>query len=87
MNEARLLQVEGQIQALAQAWLRLAAQVEMAGERSGPVSPDRLDKSLSAVKWPNAAAPVAAAAEQMLGDLVQQLACARSRRHQSADDQ
>ncbi len=45
--EERLLQIEGQIQALCQAWLRLAAASEMAGTHD----PAGLEHSLRQMEW------------------------------------
>ena len=73
MDEVRLLQVEGQIQALARSWLYLAAQLELQG-----VDPAPLERSMLGTRWPGAQAEPHA--QTMMRSLVEQLAGAREGR-------
>lgn len=73
MEEVRLLQVEGQIQALARSWLYLAAQLELQG-----VDPAPLERSMLGTSWPDA--QVEPHAQAMMQALVEQLAGAREGR-------
>ena len=73
MEEVRLLQVEGQIQALARRWLYLAAQLELQG-----VDPAPLERSMLGTSWPDA--QVEPHAQAMMQALVEQLSGAREGR-------
>lgn len=73
MDEVRLLQVEGQIQALARCWLYLAAQLELQG-----VDPAPLERSMLGTSWPDA--QVEPHAQAMMQGLVEQLSGARDAR-------
>lgn len=73
-EEIRLLQIEGQIHALAHAWLLLAAQMEM----QGLSDPERLERALLAPNWQGAA--FEPHAHKAMRYLVDQLAEARASR-------
>lgn len=75
-DEVRLLQLEGQVHALAQAWLLLAATLEMR-ELSDPQS---LEQALLAQHWQGAA--FEPHAQSTARYLVEQLGEARERRQQ-----
>lgn len=76
MNEEaiRLLQLEGQVHALARAWLLLAAQLEV----HGLSEPDSLERSLLATNWQGA--PFEPYAHTTMQYLIDQLAEARDTR-------
>lgn len=76
-QEVRLLQIEGQIHALAQAWLYLAAAMEM----QGPIDPEVLEHSMLAANWRGA--PQEPHAQRMMQHLVEQLAEARESRQRT----
>ncbi|MDP3848409.1 MAG: hypothetical protein Q8R10_18480 [Pseudomonas sp.] len=80
MNEEaiRLLKHEGQIHALAHAWLLLAAQLEV----QGLSEPEPLERSLLATNWQGA--PFEPHAHTTMLYLIDQMAEARDRR-QSRD--
>ncbi len=73
-TDERLLKLEGQVQALAQAWLHLAATSEIAGGHN----PDGLNSALRQQRWPGAA--FEPYAQAMLSKLVDQLELARQHR-------
>lgn len=73
-SDERLLKLEGQVQALAQAWLHLAATSETAGGHN----PDGLSSALRQQRWPDAAFEPYAKA--MMSGLTEQLELARQRR-------
>lgn len=75
-TDERLLKLEGQVQALAQAWLHLAA----ASEAAGGHNPDGLSSALQQRRWPDAA--FEPYAQAMLSGLVDQLEQARQHRLQ-----
>lgn len=72
--EERLLKLEGQVQALAQAWLHLAAVCETAGGKNQ----DGLSNALRQQRWRGAAFEPYALA--MLTELAEQLDLARAHR-------
>lgn len=72
----RLLQLEGQVHALAQAWLLLAATLEMRGLSD----PQSLEQALLAQHWQGAA--FEPHGQRMMRCLVEQLGEARERRQQ-----
>lgn len=74
MNDQMAIQLQGQIQALAQAWLRLAAAGEINGGHDGP----QLDDALLNVTWPGQS--FEPPAQAFLQGLVDQLQQARSNR-------
>lgn len=74
LDEVRLLQLEGQVHALARAWLLLAAQME----RQGLNDPESLDRALLATHWQGAA--FEPHAHKTMQYLVDQLAEARESR-------
>lgn len=74
VEEVRLLQIEGQIHALAQAWLYLAAAMEMRGE----IDPEVLAHSMLNANWQGA--PLEPHAQRMMQHLVELLAAARENR-------
>lgn len=76
LEEIRLLQLEGQLQALAQAWLQLAAQLEI----QGLSNPEPLERSLLTTDWQGA--PFEPHAHKTMCYLVEQLSDARERRRQ-----
>lgn len=77
VNEVRLLQVEGQIQALARAWLYLAANAELQGLLDHQV----LDRSMLSTHWHGA--PFEPHAIRTMQQLVDELTEARvNREHQ-----
>lgn len=73
-EEIRLLQIEGQIHALARAWLYLAAHMEM----QGLLAPGSLDRSMLATHWQGA--PFEPHAHKAMQYLLDQLADARESR-------
>ncbi|WP_420598616.1 hypothetical protein [Neptuniibacter sp.] len=75
-DEKRLLQLEGQVQALAQAWLHLAVTSEVAGNHD----PEALEAALLNRTW--SGHPVEPHAQQLMSELVDELAKARDRRRQ-----
>jgi len=75
-QEVRLLQIEGQMNALAQAWLFLAAEME----QQGAIDPCSLERSLLAVNWRGA--PLELHGQRLMQQLVEQLADAREQRRQ-----
>ncbi|PIA65832.1 hypothetical protein CDR19_25770 [Ectopseudomonas toyotomiensis] len=77
MEEVRLLQVEGQIQALARCWLYLAAQLELQG-----VDPAPLERSMLGTSWPDA--QVEPHAQRTMRELVEQLTAARENRERQS---
>jgi hypothetical protein len=74
--EQRFLKIEGQIQALARAWLHLAAISEEAGNHE----PEQLENSLLATQW--SGHPVEPYAHRMLQHMLADLADARENRKQ-----
>lgn len=74
VEEIRLLQAEGQIHALARAWLYLAAQMEM----HGLLDSEALERSMLATHWHEA--PFEPHAHKAMQYLVDQLADARESR-------
>ncbi|NWO05352.1 MAG: hypothetical protein HLX50_06535 [Alteromonadaceae bacterium] len=72
--ESRLLQVEGQIHALARSWLYLASGMEMQGQLDG----QRLERMMLDVHWNGAA--LEPHAQHMMKHLVGQLSSARENR-------
>jgi len=72
--DERLLKLEGQVQALAQAWLHLAA----ASEAVGSHNPDGLSSALQQRRWPGAA--FEPYAQAMMSGLTEQLELARQHR-------
>ena len=74
VEEIRLLQIEGQIHALARSWLVLAAQMEILGM----IDPESLASSLLATNWQGA--PFEPHAHRTMQFLVDQLADARETR-------
>lgn len=74
VEEIRLLQVEGQIHAMARAWLYLAAEMEM----QGLLDPESLERSMLATHWQGA--PFEPHAHKAMQYLVDQLADARESR-------
>lgn len=73
-REIRHLQVEGQIHALAQAWLFVAAQLEQLGAIDPPV----LERAMLGTHWQGA--PFEPHASQMLEHLAGQLRDVREQR-------
>lgn len=73
-EEIRLLQLEGQVHALARAWLLLTAQLEMQGLHD----PEPLERSLLATHWQGAA--FEPHAHKAMQHLVEQLTEARASR-------
>lgn len=73
-TDERLLKLEGQVQALAQAWLHLAA----ASETGRGHNPSGLSCALSKQRWPDAA--FEPYAQAMLSGLAEQLELARQHR-------
>lgn len=76
-QEVRLLQIEGQIHALARAWLYLAAGMEM----RGLLDPEALEQSMLGTNWQGA--PLEPHANRAMQHLVEQLAAARETRRQT----
>lgn len=70
----RLLQLEGQVHALARAWLQLAAAVEI----EGLTDPAVLDEVLLGSRWPGL--EIEPHAQRTMQHLVEQLAEARANR-------
>jgi hypothetical protein len=77
-DEIRLLKIEGQINALAHAWLRLAAELEVQGQ----MDPQALRDSLLRANWQGA--PMEPYAQQLMRYLVDELAEARESRDRQA---
>lgn len=77
-HEIRLLQIEGQIHALARAWLYLAANAEM----QGLLDHEALDRSLLATGWNGA--PFEPHANRTMQYLVDEMADARASREHAA---
>jgi hypothetical protein len=75
-DEIRLLKIEGRQNALAMAWLYLAAQMEM----HGLLDSDSLEQALLAQHWNGA--PFEPHAQKAMQHLVEQLADARVTRRQ-----
>jgi len=76
---SRLLQIEGQIHALARSWLYLASGMEMQGHLDG----EKLERMMLDVRWSGAA--LEPHAQHMMKHLVDQLSYAReNRRHRDA---
>jgi hypothetical protein len=73
-TDERFLKLEGQVQALAQAWLHLAAASEIVGGHN----PEELSCALLQRQWPDEA--FEPHAQAMLLGLVEQLELARKRR-------
>ncbi|SIQ30397.1 hypothetical protein [Marinobacterium stanieri] len=76
-TDERLLKLEGQVQALAQAWLHLAS----ASETGGGHGLNGLSNALSKQRWPDTA--FEPYAQAMLSGLVEQLELAQ--RHRSLE--
>ena len=72
--ESRLLQIEGQIHALARSWLYLASGMESQGQLDG----QRLERMMLDVHWCGAA--LEPHAQNMMKHLVDQLSAARENR-------
>lgn len=77
-DEVRLLQIEGQIHALARAWLYLAANAEM----QGLLDHEALDRSMLATNWQGA--PFEPHAHRTMQHLVDEMADARASRERAA---
>ena len=77
MDEVRLLQVEGQLQALARCWLYLAAQLELQGVDQAP-----LERSMLVADWQGA--PYEPHAQRTMRELVEQLTAARENRERQS---
>lgn len=72
--ETRLLQIEGQIHALARSWLYLASGMEIQGQLDG----QRLERMMLDVHWSGAA--LEPHAQNMMKHLADQLSAARENR-------
>lgn len=76
-QEIRQLQVEGQVHALAQAWLFVAAQLEQLGAIDPPV----LERAMLGTHWQGA--PFEPHANQLLVHLADQLRDVREQRQRT----
>lgn len=75
-QDDELLQLKAQVNALAQAWLRLAAAVEV----SGALDAEALDGSLRNFRWQEADQKIDAEGRKTLSWLADNLAAARESR-------
>lgn len=73
-EQVRLLKTEGAINALAKAWLFLAAQAEIRGQ----LDPELMEQALLKAHW--SGAPFEPHAQQLMQHLAEQLADARETR-------